>query len=330
MTFMLVGMIVLGVQDSNHGGLHGLTAFVANLARCINRRRSIIEEFDIHGGLSMGIPFDFKVGSFDAGAWSAAPHRQGDVAIRDVSNRLELLLGVHNCSHWKAGDPYQRHFGRNLKVSDVGGSVSHLLIWQDMVNSGLKHALVVEDDIVLKVSVGQFWEHVATILANTSAQWDIVYIDYKALHRSTESVKVGREASSQPGLHEGCFGTTAAYLINQRAAKKLIQLKQEICSHFMNVDDVLTSLSGRWCPKGWDAAARLFAEAVGTPPYRVLRSFALNDRITEQQSQKKKEASSSKSKLIRHVVDFANTFAVIRSTSTRGRRKKSFRRPNFT
>lgn len=124
----------------------------------------------------------------------------------------------------------QAVFGRGLSLGELGCALSHLSIYQKMVNEGIETALILEDDVDISddihdifKSTEQFpknWElmlcgyysETATEKASLSSFWEKRYVT--SSHQSVRLVEIA-------------YGTHG-YIINHRGAKRLLKTLKTI------------------------------------------------------------------------------------------------------
>lgn len=141
------------------------------------------------------------------------------VVLQDQTH-IDLPLG----RHVTMDDP--------LSPGEVGCALSHLRLYQEILDRKLEYALVLEDDAILKEPC------VATLKAivERKDQWDIVQLSHDSGIRRffwTRSIKLTDEISMRrEGMgfldplfnRRRCSYLTSCYLINAKACKKLIEL----------------------------------------------------------------------------------------------------------
>lgn len=249
--------------------------FLVGLDRCILRRTSVLKSFDvdIHSYTSSaGVTFMCGVGAYDATKpnWTPA----------DIEHELQ----VGRVRHIETIDPYFLMWGKKMKRSDWGCSVSHWKVYREMHTLNLSMAMVLEDDVTLLpgVSPVSFFNQIEIAVSNLGhlygRNWDLLYLKWSA----TGDQKMGKEKiipeqGLDPGLTKvGCYGTTAAYIISHAGVKKLLALEDDYWSNCMTIDDFLMSLFGRGCPEAWDTAAKLFAKKTLQPPYKYINAYGIS------------------------------------------------------
>ncbi|XP_069792380.1 procollagen galactosyltransferase 2-like [Narcine bancroftii] len=136
---------------------------------------------------------------------------------------VEMLPGYH--------DPYS---GRILTRGEIGCFLSHYYIWKEVVDQGLKKALVLEDDNRFKPHFRRKISKLMEDIEENQLDWDLIYIGRKRM-------QVQHPEKSVPGimnLVEADYSYwTLAYIISQQGAKKL--LAAEPLGKMLPVDEFL-------------------------------------------------------------------------------------------
>lgn len=120
-------------------------------------------------------------------------------------------------------------FGKDLTGGEIGCLLSHRAVFQKMIDQNNEHAAVFEDDAVLAPD----FPNVVHALMNIKESWDIIrFLDDKKVYRKN------REVSPLTNKHDlirfkGTPGCAYAYLINQKAARVLIEHTEK---NFLPID----------------------------------------------------------------------------------------------
>lgn len=120
--------------------------------------------------------------------------------------------------------------GRELSLGELGCALSHLSIYQRMVNEGIETALILEDDVDVSSDLNQ----VLNAVRNFPEDWEVMLLGYYS-ETATERVSManfwGKSAITPSHravrLVEVAFGTHG-YMINLRGAKKLVNTLAKI------------------------------------------------------------------------------------------------------
>jgi glycosyl transferase family 25 len=163
-------------------------AYVINLARSADRRAHIIAELK-----KANIDYEMVVGV--------------DGLDLDMQDRTTIDPSLFTRSAWSEGM--------------AGCALSHLRVYQKMIEDGLDTALVLEDDVTLPGDLG----NLADALVEHLAAAELVLLNYD----SKESCKMSREgAIDLPNARRLVLpidvrqpGSSAGYLITREAAKRM-------------------------------------------------------------------------------------------------------------
>ncbi|XP_038650913.1 procollagen galactosyltransferase 2-like isoform X5 [Scyliorhinus canicula] len=121
---------------------------------------------------------------------------------------IEMLPGYH--------DPYS---GRILTRGEIGCFLSHYYIWKEVIDRGLKKALVLEDDNRFQPHFRRRITKLMDDIEENQLDWDLIYVGRKRM-------QVDHPEKSVPGimnLVEADYSYwTLAYLISQQGAKNLV------------------------------------------------------------------------------------------------------------
>jgi glycosyl transferase family 25 len=131
-------------------------------------------------------------------------------------------------------DTYQHFFKQLPKKGTMGCSLSHIKAWQTFLNSHFEYALIFEDDVrfdakTLKVTIDDLIEH--------NSYWDInsFELHHRGLPITIKSLKNDQKLVNYllPVTHTG------AYMINRKAAKRLLEkalpIKMPVDHYFTRV-----------------------------------------------------------------------------------------------
>lgn len=143
--------------------------------------------------------------------------------------------------------PYSCTINTDLHTTtpgEIGCTMSHRCVWQDIVDHNYKGALIFEDDIILKPG---FKEHVIKLLKHLPEDADILFVGIhkpnKPYYPVSYSVDDLIELESNDLLCKlavsDTFGGTHAYYITEQGAKKLLNICSE---HHIPVDVSITYL----------------------------------------------------------------------------------------
>ena len=159
-------------------------------------------------------------------------------------------------------------FRDQATCGQVGCALSHLLVWQEIIDDGLPHAVVLEDDARVP---DDFALRTTAMLEELNARggaWDICYLYVWDAHwgarcrdeaHGRAATRAGRNAESARAAAAGFYGTgskgptcdaapgcthiapggrsfcTLAYLVSNRGAKKLRRFSRPLCAPIDNM-----------------------------------------------------------------------------------------------
>lgn len=162
--------------------------YVISLMASVKRRHHIILQFS-----NQNIDFNF----FDA----IEPHQNAKIAT-------DLGVDITQCQ---------------LTPGEISCLLSHISLWQQMVDQQLSHMAIYEDDILLGESADQLLK---------SADWIPAYVDVIKLEKfadaakmklNAKSVSASRKIRQLTGKHLGA----AAYILTLNSAEKLLTYVRE-------------------------------------------------------------------------------------------------------
>lgn len=166
-------------------------AFIISLASSADRREKIGARLN-----QLGMEFEF-VDGIDLRGTDISGHPDYDGARRRL------------------------YFGCDLQPGELGCLLSHRKVYQIMVTRKLPHALVLEDDAGLEDDLPDAIHS----LVRSPVDWDLIrFLDKKKVYRKKcrriGMIDATHELSRLPTNSGGAYG----YLINQRAAARLLEL----------------------------------------------------------------------------------------------------------
>lgn len=190
-----------------------LKCFVINLKKDIERREHIAKE-----AKKLGLDFEFFEASYgkDLPPEFLAQCRQNDELIFDLAGGVKVKLVNH------------------FTVNEIGCALSHLRLYQHIIDCNLDRALVLEDDICLKPDLAVALNNLDKI----TEPWDVVNI---STHRGLKNLWGAKKYRfgdglyfQRAGLHNEwleaklnarrIIGNTGCYVVTQKACKKLLAL----------------------------------------------------------------------------------------------------------
>jgi glycosyl transferase family 25 len=138
-----------------------------------------------------------------------------------IIKHISKLVTDYNISH-------------TMSAGELGCFISHREIWNLMIEKNIDYALVLEDDITL---ISDFNTRYESILKNLPKEWDIIYL-FVTTNPLKETYTILNNSNLRKISADKLDVTsTAAYLINKAAAKKLYNLSSEFS---VAVDDFIS------------------------------------------------------------------------------------------
>lgn len=178
--------------------------YVISLNTAIERRKHITHEFD-----KQDITFKF----FDA----ITTHQ-----LDEVSKQLGLLLFE----------------SQRLSAIEKACFLSHISLWQKMIDSNLEYIAIFEDDIYLGKNADNFLINDQWIL-NNLIHMDIIKLEtsLEKTHCSKKEINYGKRSFSRlKNWHTGA----AAYIISNKGAKILLQHIRSLNTHnYVPIDEMI-------------------------------------------------------------------------------------------
>lgn len=127
-------------------------------------------------------------------------------------------------------DLSQKVFGRGLSRGELGCALSHLSIYQKMVDEKIETALILEDDVDISIDIHDILKSTGQFPEN----WELILCGYYS-ETATQKVSMSSfwgksdvtSSHQSVRLVELAYGTHG-YIINLRGAKKLLQTLKTI------------------------------------------------------------------------------------------------------
>ncbi|XP_056628680.1 procollagen galactosyltransferase 2 [Triplophysa dalaica] len=123
-------------------------------------------------------------------------------------------LGIEMLPGYK--DPYS---GRVLTRGEIGCFLSHHFTWKQVMESGLQHALVLEDDVRFEPRFKKRLQIIMKDVEKAHLDWDLIYVGRKRMQVAQPEVSV----EGVNNLVEADYSYwTLGYAISQQGARKLL------------------------------------------------------------------------------------------------------------
>uniref|UniRef100_A0A673J3W8 Procollagen galactosyltransferase 2-like n=1 Tax=Sinocyclocheilus rhinocerous TaxID=307959 RepID=A0A673J3W8_9TELE len=123
-------------------------------------------------------------------------------------------LGIEMMPGYK--DPYS---GRVLTRGEIGCFLSHHFTWKQVVERGLQHVLVLEDDVRFEPRFKRRLQTIMEDVEKAQLNWDLIYVGRKRMQVAQPEVSV----EGVDNLVEADYSYwTLGYALSQQGAKKLL------------------------------------------------------------------------------------------------------------
>ncbi|XP_043102113.1 procollagen galactosyltransferase 2 [Puntigrus tetrazona] len=123
-------------------------------------------------------------------------------------------LGIEMMPGYK--DPYS---GRVLTRGEIGCFLSHHFTWKQVVERGLQHVLVLEDDVRFEPRFKRRLQTIMEDVKKAQLNWDLIYVGRKRMQVAQPEVSV----EGVNNLVEADYSYwTLGYALSQQGAKKLL------------------------------------------------------------------------------------------------------------
>lgn len=157
-----------------------------------------------------------------------------DAVTPDTLADTARLLGLNNL-----------HLNERLSTGEKACFLSHVAIWQKMIDEGLPYVLVFEDDVLLGENAADIFMDKAW-LSEICKKIDVLKFEtfYEKVHLDNTALALSKAPSKETARHlyrlKSPHMGAGAYLISLNAAKKLLKKIQETpSSTLMAIDHVL-------------------------------------------------------------------------------------------
>jgi glycosyl transferase family 25 len=134
-----------------------------------------------------------------------------------------------------------KEIGRELTKGEMGCALSHIEIYNRMINQNIKEAIILEDDITIKRN----FQEVINMINVFPKDWEIMLLGYNSEIKEDEKIltsywsrKIINNKFASVRLINLAYGTYG-YIINNKGAQKLLQSLTKIImpiDHYTGVD----------------------------------------------------------------------------------------------
>lgn len=152
--------------------------------------------------------------------WHTTIERLNSIGLE--GERFEATVGKalseSEVAVWYDATKNKKRHHRNMTPGEIGCYVSHMRIWEKMVNENIEYCIVLEDDLHIEAHLGDVIQHIDTL-----NHWDLIKLsDDRANpfineHALSENLTLGNYLK----VPNGCQG----YAISLTGAKKLLKRK---------------------------------------------------------------------------------------------------------
>ena len=138
----------------------------------------------------------------------------------------DLPEGYRTYPDWAIEDSDNEWYSRPVKPGEAGCMVSHINVWERMIEDGVETALVLEEDF-------KSLKTIAELDFSSLPEWDLLSLGRNAFHEDEEFVSVNFVKPKE-------YYNTHAYLIKSSAAKKLAN--DTIKTNLIPADEYLVAM----------------------------------------------------------------------------------------
>lgn len=152
---------------------------------------------------------------------SVARRERSEAQLRAADLPVTLFLALDGRALWDSLRPtldepsFRRNTGRAVMPGEIGCYHSHLGVWQALLDSDSRMALVLEDDVVLH---DEFPEALAAAM-RVADRWDLLKLNRI---RAKQPVRQGQVGRWQVNAYAGPATGLGAYLIRRDLAARLL------------------------------------------------------------------------------------------------------------
>ena len=95
---------------------------------------------------------------------------QSQVVATRFNATVGKALTSEELSHWYDAAANQRYYHRDLTLGEVGCYISHMRVWQKVVDESIPYAIVLEDDLHIEPSFAAILNQIEQL----STDWDMI------------------------------------------------------------------------------------------------------------------------------------------------------------
>ncbi len=127
-------------------------------------------------------------------------------------------LSAKEVSHWYDAAANHKRYHRDLTPGEIGCYISHMRVWQKLVDEKIPYAIVLEDDLHIEPSFADVLANIATL-----RDWDMIKLSDNRANSFFQHKSLG--GGFTLGNYRKVPNGTQGYAISLSGAKKLLQRK---------------------------------------------------------------------------------------------------------
>ncbi len=176
-----------------------------------------------------------------------------------------------------------REIGKRLTPTEVAISISHFRAWRHMLDCGLRHVLVLEDDLRLSLRLPAFLAAMEADGKDAGILRLETHLDEVKIHPKAEPGPLGHTLHLPLSFESGA----GAYVISATSAKKILASPKRFS---LPLDDILFSLDSPFRDR---SALRVAVPALALYRFEVSEQFDVPQSILASDAQMHREMHSA-------------------------------------
>ena len=191
-------LIIINLKNTKEKFTNNIPIYCINLDNAVKRWDSVNNKFNKLNKFN-------KFNKFNINRFSAVNGKM----LKNIDNNK--ILDTYNTNINSICDKnIKPNITLNLSKGEYGCALSHLNMWELVINKNIDICMIIEDDINPNPSFNNY----KTLLKELPKNWDIAYISF---------LNTGKKIPVSKNIYiPTCGFTTAGYIINLKGAKKLI------------------------------------------------------------------------------------------------------------